>query len=404
MDDWPGLPDSPASRLDALTRSTPALFWPFWALRLASPGVSIRLLRAVLSALLLLPGTRALVKETTSILGSVTDEITTSRVLQLLEAQPQWRDILTALIRLADYLAAHPAPIDYLRRRALDYDRLLPCGEWDQICRATGATPGNGYKVLLARAYLYQRLSCLPCDTPPAAVTAAAPAFRVDVALFPTRLFPELSSRLDAAGQRFLASQGISGEPATWQPPPGLIDDLELPGTDPAAINSGDIHQLMYSGKTVSKAAKALGTTPEVLLASLAEDPTPARRIIYGQGALAGPRSHPPEIPRDELEQLYLRERLSTRQIAARYNWDRKTIAARLRQHGIPPGRRPPKGVTADWLRQEYADKGRTFDDLAAEVHCGPSALAPWARKYEIPVRSRGGSRSPGGGAAHSHQ
>ena len=197
MADWPGLPDSPVSRLDTLVRSTPTLFWPFWALRLASPGVSTRTLRAVLSALLLMPGTRATVKETTSVLGGVTDEITTSRILQLLEAQPHWRDILTALTRVADHLTVHPAPIDYGRRRALDYDRLLPDGEWHQICRATGAPPGHGYRVFVARAYLFQRLSGLPWDTPPPAVTG----FRLDVALFPARLFPELASCLDAAGQ-----------------------------------------------------------------------------------------------------------------------------------------------------------------------------------------------------------
>jgi hypothetical protein len=404
-DDWPGVPGDPAGRLDALAHGTPALFWPRWALRLAPPGVSARCRRAVLAALLLMPGTMATEQETASILGGVTDGLTTCRVLQILAAHPQWRQILTALIRLADYLAAHPAPIDYRRRRALDYSGLLPGGEWEQLCRATGATPGHGYKIHVARAYMYQRLSGLPWDIPPAAVKAVGPAFRLDVALFPARLFPELASGLDAAGQRFLASQGVGGEPVIWQPPPGLIGDLDLPGTDPAGIPSDDVHQLIYSGKTVSKAAKALGVSPDVLLTVLAEDPAPARPIVYGQGALPGPRTQAPEIPWNELKQLYLRERLSTRQLGDRYDVDRKFIARCLREHGIIPGRRPPAGLTADWLRQEYAGKGRSLDDLATELGLSTSAVTRWAHKYGIPLRPRGGRpRPPSGGDAHARR
>ena len=193
-------------------------------------------------------------------------------------------------------------------------------------------------------------------------------------------------------------------QPATWQPPLSLIDDLELPGTDPAAIKTGDIYQLIYRGTTVGQAAQALGTTADVILALLAEDPGPARRVVPGEGSLAGPRAYVAEIPPGELGKLYLDEKLSIRQIAARYGMRRHIITERLCQHGITPSRRPPKGVTADWLRQEYVGKGRTFDDLAAEVSCGPSALARWACRYGIPVRPRGGPRSPRGGASHPHQ
>ena len=45
-------------RISALARSTPALLWPFWALRLAPSGSSARILSAALSVLVLLPGTK----------------------------------------------------------------------------------------------------------------------------------------------------------------------------------------------------------------------------------------------------------------------------------------------------------------------------------------------------------
>ncbi len=64
------------------------------------------------------------------------------------------------------------------------------------------------------------------------------------------------------------------------------------------------------------------------------------------QGRLSGPRTWAGEIPKNELERLYLQERLSTGQIAARYHMQRGTVADLLRSHGIPLGWRPPVGVT----------------------------------------------------------
>ena len=38
--------------------------------------------------------------------------------------------IVAALLRLHEYLQVHPAPIDYQRRRTLNYDDLLPEAQW----------------------------------------------------------------------------------------------------------------------------------------------------------------------------------------------------------------------------------------------------------------------------------
>ena len=74
-------------------------------------------------------------------------------------------------------------------------------------------------------------------------------------------------------------------------------------------------------------------------------------------------------------------------QIAARYHMQAGTVADLLRSHGIPVGWRPPVGVTPDWLREEYVEKGRTFRDLATEVGSNPCSLAGWAKKWGLPVR-----------------
>ena len=396
IDPLPGPPDPADGRITALARSTPTLLWPYWALRLAPARISARSLRAALPVLVLLPGTKASTAQAAAMLGGAIDKADTSRILQVLEDVPQWRPILTALTRLSDHLASHPAPIDYQRRRALSYESLLPGAEWEQICRATGTPPGTGHKADIARAYLFQRLSTLPCDSPPAGIAATASEFRTTLARFPARLFPELAAQLDKAAQRFLTAQGVTGEPVTWQPQLDLIHDLDLPGPDAASVRITELHRMVYEGKSVTAAARELDTTPDAVRAVLAENPALARRISRGQGHLSGPRVQAAEIPEAELEQLYLRERLSTRQIAALYHVNKGTVADLLRGHGIPLGWHPPASVTAEWLRREYAEKGRTLKELAAEVDSSPVALSRWAKKWGIPVRPRGRSRSVG--------
>ena len=392
----PSRPDPGTGRLSTLTRGTPTLLWPYWALRLAPSGITARSIKAALSVLVLLPGTKVTTAEAAAMLGNAINKPETSRIVQVLGDMPQCRQILTALTRLSDYLAAHSVPIDYQRRRTLGYESLLPDGEWEQVCRVTGTPRGNGYKVHLARSYLYQRISTLPCDAPPAGVSIKPSEFRAHLAMFPTRLFPELNAQLDEAAQRFLVGQGINGEPVAWQPRLDLINDLDLPGPDPASIPIAQLHRLLYDGNLPVKAARALGTTADAVRAVLAEHPAPARRISRkeGQGRLSGPRTWAAEIPKNELERLYLQERLSTGRIAARYHMQRGTVAALLRSHGIPLGWRPPVGVTPDWLQQEYVEKGCTFKDLAAEVGSSPTTLARWARRWGLPVRPRGNQTS----------
>jgi hypothetical protein len=248
----------------------------------------------------------------------------------------------TALTRLSDYLAAQPAPIDYQRRRALDYENLLPSAEWKRICRVTGAMPGAKRKELIARAYLTQRVSGLACSTPAPGTAISLSAFRTDLSMFPANLFPELSAQLDDVAQHFLAGLGITGEPVAWQPPLSLIRDLNLPGTDPAAVDIYDLHQLINEGISPASAARVLETTTETVCAVLAEHPAPARPIITGQGSVSsGPRINVnvARLPRDELKRLYVQEGMTIRQIAAAHHIDAHTVGELIRTYEIPRSR-----------------------------------------------------------------
>jgi hypothetical protein len=385
----PQAPDITGDRIGAVARNTPGLLWESWAVRIAVPEILGRSLRAALPVLVLITGTRPSLGEAAALLGNLISKNDASRILSVLQDAAQWLPVLTAITRLSDYLESQPAPIDYQRRRSLDYSGLLPGVEWDRICHATGAPPGSGRKERAARAYLRERVSMLPGD-----LTLPGRGFRLreELAGFLFLLFPELSAQLDQEALRYLATQGITGEPVTWDPPLDLITDLDLPGPDPTAIDIDHLHRLVHEGVPPSAAAETLGTTIDALRAVLVQHPAPARRVVKGQGPKTGPRTYGVEIPKADLERLYLRERLSIREIATLYHLPKPMVADMVRSHGIRLGWRPPAGVTPEWLQQEYVEKGRSFRELATHVDSSPSALAGWARKWGLPVRPRGGA------------
>jgi hypothetical protein len=58
--------------------------------------------------------------------------------LWVLRTSAYWQSICAALIRLSDYFDGVGAPIDYQRRRNLDYSELLTEASWRQICTQAG--------------------------------------------------------------------------------------------------------------------------------------------------------------------------------------------------------------------------------------------------------------------------
>lgn len=77
-----------------------------------------------------------------------------------------------------------------------------------------------------------------------------------------TRRRPELARRLWDLSNTPLAGHGITSEPASWQPPAFLLDDLDLPGPDPSRQQPGQIHELITRQRlSVRAAARNLGTT-----------------------------------------------------------------------------------------------------------------------------------------------
>lgn len=266
------------------------------------------------------------------------------------------------------------------------------------ICRATGAFRGHGRKAALARAYLFGRLSGLPCEAARDIPVPKDNVFRNGIAAFVTTRFPQLVDALDEAGQDFLARHGVTGEPTVWQPPLDLITDLALPGPYPRQVDISELHRLLLSGQSPSKAAAELGTTLAVVRCLLDEAPAPARQVSKGEGRLAGPRTAMvKKIDKDELARLHSEENLSFAQIANRFGTSRHVIQQLIHHYEIPVthhGRRFKVIISREWLHEQHIVHGRTLIELAKIKGISPAAMNRWAKIHNIQTRRFG---------AHTH-
>lgn len=377
----------------------PTMLWPEWSLRLSIPNCHPSQLRPALSAALLLVNSRHTLDDASQLVRSPIDGHALSRILQLLEKHDRWHSIRAALIRIADYLADTDITIDYERRRRIDYAMLLPDKAWAQICRDTGTPGPRPGRARVARCFLFGRLSGQAASTAPWAQDDSA--FRMKTADFPGHLTTELAHALHRHAQEFLASQGIDDEPVTWQPTSGVLDGLDLPGTDPAAVDIAELHRvMMVGGMTLGTAATRLNTSLDTVRYLLEIHPRPRADPVPG-----APRPTPynrayasakAALPRGRLVDLYERERKSLKDIAAAVGVSRQTVASLARDYGLPlreSGRLARTTIDRDWLYSQYVTKRRALPDIAKDAGMSTANMARWAKTHAIPMRARGGRR-----------
>jgi molybdenum-dependent DNA-binding transcriptional regulator ModE len=370
----------------------PTLCWPSWTVRLCPPhGALTRMVRPALSSALLLVGTHLNLTDAAELLGSATGCQQISKTVQLLQATEQWPDTAAALIRLAGHLDAHNIPIDYQRRRQLDYRRLLPAAEWRRLCRHARTPRDPGVYARAARCVLFEQLSGLPACSAPFGSTASTPAFRVKMTQLAVVITPGLADGLQQSAASFLARHGVTGEPVAWDPPLRLLDGLHLPGTNPNEIDLEHLHRLIRRDHaSIPTTAHRLGTTSEAVQLLLHQHPAPAIPATRKVG-----KSHR-EIPsRDQFAQYYLGEHLSLAEIAKRAGLSSGYAAQLARDYRIPVRGQKDYTVrqhpvlTRDWLHHQYLTCGRSLQDLATETGMSKSAIRRWARIYAIPTPHR---------------
>ncbi|MGI8450181.1 MAG: TniQ family protein [Streptosporangiaceae bacterium] len=371
----------------------PTLFWMSWTVRLCPlSGVLTTTVRPALSSALLLVGTRLNLTAAAELLGSATSCQPISKTVQLLHATRQWPDTAAALIRLAGHLDAHDIPIDYQRRRQLDYRRLLPASQWRRLCRQAQAPRHLDVYAHAARCLLFEQLSGAPAYLAPFGATAGTPRLRATMTQLAASLTPDLASGLQVTAASFLASHGITSEPVAWDPPPHLLDGLNLPGTDPRDIDLEHLHRLIRRDRvSLATAARRLGTTSETIQMLLLGHPAPQ----LPAAPKTGTRPAHEILPRDLVARQYLAEHMSLAQIGKQAGLSANSTAWLARDYGIPI--RGQKDYTAhqhpvltrDWLWHQYVTCGRSLQDLATETGLSKSTIRRWARLYEIPRQRR---------------
>ncbi|WP_100515233.1 TniQ family protein [Mycobacteroides abscessus] len=376
----------------AITAKLPAAMWPAWVVRLAPAGLEYQRLSTALPCAVLLVNTRLTLTKAAEAMGRGGGGHSLSHILQRLEAVSCWNSLREAFIELAEYLHTHEIPIDYTRRRALDYSRLLPDDEWIQICQGAGIRSGDGKKAAVARCYLYATISGNPARRAPGFIDTND--FVSALANFPAQMTSRLAEALDQCAQIFLYHNNIT-EPVTWCPPLGLVAGLDLPGADPETVDIRQLRRLLHRSLTLSAIAEKLGTSLEVVRYRLSQHPVPEQ--------LRNPATWPsPSIDQlarklsaMQLSNLYHDQNLSARQIAARYGVSRQTVVRLVRQYGLDvrPAHTPRRHVAVkrDWLYTEYVINRRTLPELAAETGMSTMNMARWAKFHGIERRGRGG-------------
>ena len=381
------MPTRPAHDTNSATQlaaKMPALMWPAFALRLTPPHWSFRHMSAGLAAAMLLVNSRVSFDEAIGLLGRPLTVQALSHVLKRLQSDPCWNDIRRAIIAVADYLHTHTCPIDYQRRRTLDYTALLPEAAWRDICAAARIICTDT-SLHLTQSHLYAVLTGSPIRDAPGYLDN--PIFAAAVPAYPARLTPVAAAALQSAAQEFLHRAGIA-EPLTWQPPLRLLDGLVLPGADPDIINIAALHHLIEHREPLSTVARQLNSTPEAV-----------RHVLTLHPANVGPPSTTATLsalaatlPPEKFTALYRQKRTTLRDIAARYHADRKTVAALAHQYGIDTRHKPRlhDEIDRDWLYTEYVVHRRTLPDLAAEKGMTAPHMSRWAQRHGIPRRPPG--------------
>ncbi|WP_328842653.1 LysR family transcriptional regulator [Streptomyces sp. NBC_00258] len=382
----PSLPTTTPSQLTARARKIPGIIWPLWAVRL-NPVPQVREhLAAALSASLLLVNSRLELPDAVKKVGNLINQPNLTHVLQALRDDAHYEGIQLALIQIAAYLDNHKVPIDYGRRRRLDYSTLLPESEWIALCRRTLTEPGAGTRYQVARCYLFEKISGLPhtrIPDPP----RDSQNFRNSRVRFPYVLTPEASAELDQIGRAFLDRNRLSNEPLTWQPPAELLDELALPRPDPGDIDLADLHRRVRSGQTSTGIADDLGTDLRTLRYVLDQHPVPAAKSTAHsmERGLKGLHAARHMISKDQLERFYVQQDMPFRTIQRETGINRKALAALADEYGIPKRNHRPCGtLDREWIYEQYVVGRRTLEDIGREVGMSGSSVGARVREYGI--------------------
>jgi hypothetical protein len=362
----------------------PAVFWPWWTLRLAPQWSVDRLVRGAFACLTLSSGTHLSIPRTIALLSAGVSDHYVSQALQRFTTEPGWNAQRTALIRIARHLDQHGAPIDYARRRTLDYTGLLPEARWETLLARTGFRRNTG-TLRSMRCLLFETISGQPASGAPAHYASRTKDLRDASSDFPALLTARLAAELDLVATEFLAAHGID-EPVSWQPPRELADGLDLPGPDPDTLPRKLLAELLGADVTLGQAAAQSGMTLDSARYLLTHHP---RDTSNDQDVGDQLRAR---LPAETFQDLYVDRGWSISALAVRYQTNRRRITILATAYGIAlrDPKKPPPGISKRFLREQYVRRGRGSEDIAAQLGLQANTILRWCRCYNLPVRASG--------------
>lgn len=383
---WPADPTRTEAGCAALAARLPHLLWSEWAVPLGT-GTDSRA-RAAFSMSMLLAGSRATPLEAATLLGSPMSGAAARRILTSTANRESWPQVLTALSAMADELHRSPPPIDYSRRRSLDFSGLLTASQWRSICRRTGTSGPYEGRRRTARGFLIERLTGSKAETTNEFDKAA-------IENFPLHLTADRLKQLDSCGLAYLADNGISGEPIVWAPPTDMLRELDLPGPSTEDIDLEALHHFVNEARnrrSIGQTASDLNISGGLLRHTLEVAP-PQRTHSATEsknGAYARAARHLPEA---KLRAEYEGKNRTQAEIASSVSVSRQVLSRLMDDYGIAPRRAIPRAkveIDPSWLHKRYVDDGCSLKDLAAETGVSPTTLAVRAKRAGIQLRPQG--------------
>ncbi|MEV6648771.1 hypothetical protein [Amycolatopsis sp. NPDC051371] len=97
-------------------------------------------------------------------------------------------------------------------------------------------------------------------------------------------------------------------------------------------------------------------------------------------------------LPAETFRDLYIDRGWSISALAVRYEVNRRRITTLATAYDIPlrDPSNPPPGINRRWLHEQYVRRGRSLEDLGAELGLHPTTIISWCRRYNLPVRPAG--------------
>lgn|GEM_PF-695132 len=328
-----------AAEPESRAAKIPAVLWPEWTTRLAPRRLDAEIAGGALAAAVVFTGTRLTHGSAIKLLDPEMQGRQVSHVMRALGRNAPEADTIRALAHLAAFLDETPTPIDFARRRAIDYSGILPRHEWNEICRAVNVLPGGTRRWQLARAHLYALLSGNRLARSPFAREHGFPSF-AEVSHFRDALPGGVATALREAAAAFLKTAGID-EPPSWMP------SLKVAGVE------SDFPEPSRSEWPHARPARAAVE--------------PSRTIAaYSAGR-------------------------SLMEIAVDHNVARQTVGRVLAHAGVETRRgRRRAAIDVGWLRQRYVVERRTIPEIAGEAGVTMTTINRHLEAAGIPRRPRG--------------